>query len=107
MAPAVIALIAELTAHRETRAEVGRLLRAYRSRVVQEPGNLQFLPYTTVDDAGSFWVYEEYRDEEAFQAHIDSRHNREFNRAVGPLLRSGSSHLRILRPLPTEEAANG
>jgi len=83
---------------------VPRLLADYRDRVRQEPGNVAFTPGADRDDPTSFWVYEEYADAAAFQAHLESAHNEEFNRAVGPHLHGGTSRLRMLTPLPREDA---
>lgn len=103
----VVALIARLDAVPQAQLQVARLLASYRDQVVDEPGNVQFLPYAAAADPASFWVYEEYRDERAFRAHLESPHNQEFNKAVGPLLRWGAARLRILSPISTEEVPDG
>jgi autoinducer 2-degrading protein len=99
-----VVLIAELTSTVVGTTAVARLLADYRDRVRQEPGNVAFTPGADRDDPTSFWVYEEYADAAAFQAHLESAHNEEFNRAVGPHLHGGTSRLRMLTPLPREDA---
>lgn len=101
--PGPIALIAELTSTATGHSHVARLLAGYRDRVRQEPGNVVFSPGVEPGDPTCFWVYEEYADPDAFRAHLESAHNEEFNRAVGPYLQGGSSRLRMLTPLPRED----
>ena len=49
-----------------------------RSSVANEPGCLRFDVIQDANDANRFWLYEVYRDEAAFQAHLQSPHLRKF-----------------------------
>ena len=39
-----------------------------------EPGNLFYQAHRAVDDPQLFYLYEQYADEAAYQAHMDSEH---------------------------------
>jgi quinol monooxygenase YgiN len=40
----------------------------------EEPGNLFYQAQRSVDDPRLFYLYEQYADEAAYQAHMDSEH---------------------------------
>jgi quinol monooxygenase YgiN len=40
----------------------------------QEPGNLFYQAHRSPDDPRLFYLYEQYADEAAYQAHMDSEH---------------------------------
>ena len=65
--------------------------------VRQEPGNVEFVPYRREDDPARFFVYEIYRDEDAFQAHISADYGAVFNEKLGPLIVEPHSQLTWLR----------
>lgn len=68
-------------------ATVVRLLRANAEASRSEPGCLEFSVFQDADDARRILLYEEYTDEEAFQAHRLTPHFREIIEAqVVPLL---------------------
>ncbi len=78
---------------------VAALLRGYGQDVSAEPGNVRFDAHRLVDDRDSFFVYEEYADEDAFQAHLATAHCAEFNRAFAPHVVGGGSTLTWLTPV--------
>jgi len=45
-----------------------------RSSVANEPGCLRFDVIQDANDANRIWLYEVYKDEAAFQAHLQSPH---------------------------------
>ena len=45
-----------------------------RSSVANEPGCLRFDVIQDANDANRIWLYEAYKDEEAFQAHLQAPH---------------------------------
>jgi quinol monooxygenase YgiN len=92
-------VLATIVARTETADEVATMLRAYASVVRAEPGNLVFVPRRVIDDPRSFVVYEEYRDEEAFAAHLASPANTEFNERLESLVEGGGSTLSFLSAL--------
>ena len=49
-----------------------------RSSVANEPGCLRFDVIQDANDANRIWLYEVYKDEAAFQAHLQSPHLRTF-----------------------------
>jgi Uncharacterized conserved protein len=54
--------------------EVAHALRPHLLATRNEPGCLVFTANRSVDDPDSFVLYEQYKDEESFKAHVDSAH---------------------------------
>jgi quinol monooxygenase YgiN len=92
------ALYAEFTANPGAEARVAELVRDLTARVRAEPGNVIFNPHTLVDDPRRWFVYEEYRDADAFREHISADYGAEFNRALADLVEGGGSTLTFLTP---------
>jgi quinol monooxygenase YgiN len=90
-------LHATFTARPGQAEEVARLLRDFADVVRQEEGNVVFDATRLVDDTDRFFVYEVYRDEAAFQAHLAALAGRPFNAALGSLIVEPSSQLTFLR----------
>jgi len=40
----------------------------------EEPGNLYYQAHTSPEDPQLFWLYEQYEDEAAYHAHMDTEH---------------------------------
>ena len=40
----------------------------------REPGNIHYIPHRAVDNPRTFLIYEQYRDEAAFQEHGQTEH---------------------------------
>jgi quinol monooxygenase YgiN len=93
------ALYAEFTAIRGAEERVAELVRALTERVRAEPGNLAFTPHTLRDDPRRWFVYEVYRDEEAFREHLAADYGTTFNAALADLVEGGGSRLTFLSPL--------
>ncbi|MGC0334464.1 quinol monooxygenase YgiN [Streptomyces sp. SAI-170] len=93
-------LLAEFTAREGAEAEVARLLRDYAHQVRKEDGNLAFDAYTKEARPRAFWIFEVYRDEDAFQAHLNAPYGGPFNAALAPLIEEDASVLTFLHPLP-------
>jgi quinol monooxygenase YgiN len=74
-------------------------VRDLTARVRAEPGNLAFAPHTLKDDPRRWFVYEEYRDEDAFREHIAADYGATFNAALADLVDGGGSRLTFLAPL--------
>jgi quinol monooxygenase YgiN len=68
------ALVAKWTARPGEEAAVAASLAALTEATQAEPGNLVYQPHTQRDNPRVFMIYEQYIDEAAFQAHIDSEH---------------------------------
>ncbi|ALV37887.1 putative quinol monooxygenase [Streptomyces sp. CdTB01] len=89
-------LYAEFTAREGAEADVALLLRDYAEQVRQEEGNLAFDSYTRAGDPRAFWIFEVYRDEDAFQAHLKAPYGAPFNAALAPLIEEDASVLTFL-----------
>lgn len=94
-------LLAEFTAREGTEAEVARLIGDYARTVREEEGNLAFDVYTRAANPRAFWIFEVYRDEDAFQAHLNAPYGGPFNAALTPLIEEDASVLTFLDPLAT------
>ncbi|MGN6198898.1 putative quinol monooxygenase [Humibacter sp.] len=79
---------------------VASLVAGYRRSVTAEPGNVRFDAHRLTDDPDTFFVYEEYRDEAAFKAHLAAEHCTRFNEDFAPLVVGGASELTWLEPVP-------
>lgn len=90
------ALFAEFTAIRGAEQRVAELVRDLTDRVRAEPGNLAFNPHTLVDEPRRWFVYELYRDEAAFRAHLAAEYGTTFNAALTPLVEGGQSQVTFL-----------
>lgn len=92
-------LYAEFTAREGAAAEVARLLREYALKVRAEEGNLAFDVYTKSEAPRAFWIFEAYRDEEAFRTHLKAPYGGPFNTALTPLIEETASVLTHLDPV--------
>ena len=79
--------------------EVAVLLRDFADVVRAEEGNVVFDATRLVDDPDRFFVYEVFRDDAAFQAHIAAPAGVPFNEALHQLIVEPSSILTFLRRL--------
>ncbi|MFI5679849.1 putative quinol monooxygenase [Streptomyces cellulosae] len=94
-------LLAEFTAREGAEAEVARLIGDYALKVREEEGNITFDVYTRAANRRAFWIFEVYRDEDAFQAHLKAPYGGPFNAALVPLIEEDASVLTFLDPLTT------
>lgn len=62
----------------------------------QEPGNVIFDATQKADEPHSFFIYEEYVDEAAFQTHLTAPYGGPFNEALTELIVEPSSQLTFL-----------
>ncbi|MEU5891813.1 antibiotic biosynthesis monooxygenase family protein [Streptomyces sp. NPDC047461] len=92
-------LLAEFTAREGTQDEVSRLILEYAKKVRDEEGNLAFDVYTKAAAPRAFWIFEVYRDEDAFQAHLKAPYGGPFNAALVPLIEEDASVLTFLDPV--------
>ncbi|WP_369141893.1 putative quinol monooxygenase [Streptomyces sp. R44] len=89
-------LLAEFTAREGVQDEVARLIGDYALKVREEEGNLTFDVYTKAADPRAFWIFEVYRDEDAFQTHLRAPYGDPFNAALAPLIEEDASVLTFL-----------
>ncbi|MET7694351.1 antibiotic biosynthesis monooxygenase family protein [Streptomyces sp. NPDC005483] len=94
-------LFAEVTAREGAEDEVARLILDYAEKVSEEEGNLVFDVLTKEANPHAFWIYEVYRDEEAFQAHPKAPYGGPFNTVLArpPLIEEDASVLTFLVPV--------
>ena len=93
------ALYAEFTVLPGAEDRVAELLRDLTVQVRREPGNVVFDPYTRAEDPRQYFVYEVYRDDAAFDAHITADYGARFNAELVDLVEGGASRLTWLTPL--------
>ena len=98
-APGAVTLYARFTARAGHEQRVAELLRGLTLHVRQEPGNLRFDAYTQAARPAEFFVFEVYRDEAAFQAHLGADYGARFNAELADLIEEDASVLSWLRPL--------
>ncbi|WP_069768046.1 putative quinol monooxygenase [Streptomyces sp. LUP30] len=94
-------LLAEFTAREGAQDEVARLIGEYALKVREEEGNLVFDVYTKEAAPRAFWIFEVYRDEDAFKAHLNAPYGGPFNAELVPLIEEDASVLTFLNPLTT------
>ncbi|MFI6009594.1 putative quinol monooxygenase [Streptomyces sp. NPDC051243] len=92
-------LLAEFTAREGAQDEVARLIQDYARKVREEEGNLAFDVYTKASAPRAYWIFEVYRDEDAFRAHLNAPYGGPFNAALAPLIEEDASVLTFLDPL--------
>jgi quinol monooxygenase YgiN len=57
--------------------KVAEILASNAALSAQEPGCRMFIAHRAVDDPRTFLLYEQYDDEAAFKAHMETEHFRE------------------------------
>ena len=67
----------------EDRAEIQDALRALTAASRLEPGCVSYIPHSLEDDPDTVFIYEQYRDQSARDAHAASEHFQKY--AVGCL----------------------
>jgi len=92
-------LLAEFTAREGAEDEVARLIGDYALKVREEEGNLAFDVYNKEAAPRAFWIFEVYRDEDAFQAHLKAPYGGPFNAVLVPLIEEDASVLTFLDPV--------
>ena len=92
-----VTLVARFRAKNGQDLTVSRLITKYGEAVREEAGNIFFDIYTDREDSLAFVIIERYRDEAAFQAHLDGEKGKVFNQELGPLVEGSGSTLQFLR----------
>ena len=101
--PVPVALYAEFTVKSGSEDRVAEMMAELTASVRGESGNLVFDPHTRRENPNAYFVYEIYRDEEAFQAHIAADHSKVFNAELGGLIEEDGSQLSWLTPVTAIE----
>lgn len=94
------ALLAEFTVIPGAEARVAEMVTELAGRVRQEPGNLTFAVYVKSDNSRAYCIYEMYRDDEAFQAHLAAPYGGPFNAELADLIEEDGSVLTFLTEVP-------
>jgi len=92
-------LYAEFTVKPGGEVRVAEMMRDLTEHVRLEPGNLSFNPYTRMERPNEYFVFEIYRDDEAFRSHISADHSRRFNEELAPLIEGDASTVTWLQPV--------
>jgi quinol monooxygenase YgiN len=93
------ALLAEFTVKPGSEARVAEMVTELAGQVRDEPGNVAFEVYTKAEDPRAYWIYEVYRDEDAFQAHLAAPYGEPFNAELTDLIEEDGSVLTFLTRL--------
>jgi quinol monooxygenase YgiN len=67
-------LVARMTAREGEEERALELLEQLAAASQQEPGNVHYIPHRAADNPRTFLIYEQYRDEAAFQEHGQTEH---------------------------------
>lgn len=100
-----VRLYAAFTAKGGEADRVAGLLDYYAELVRSEPGNVLFEAGRTIGSPERFVVYEEYRDQAAFEQHLHHAAGRAFNAALKPLIVEPAATLTFVRGLTDAETA--
>jgi quinol monooxygenase YgiN len=93
-------LPAEFSARPGCEEYVAELVKDYFRQVREEPGNLAFEVYTEQQsDPLTYWIFEVYADEAAFQAHLAASYGALSNAELQQLINEKESVLTFLSPL--------
>jgi quinol monooxygenase YgiN len=74
----MIVLAVEWRAHEGSENEVAELFRKLEVESRQEPGCLMYIVHRHVADQRRFFIYEQYRDDAAVDAHRNSAHFKQY-----------------------------
>ena len=86
-------LYAEFTVISGNEARVREMMIEFSAQVRREPGNITFTPYVLQSDPARYFVYEVYRDDEAFAQHLRAEYGASFNAELALLVEDGASRL--------------
>lgn len=92
-------LYAEFTVKPGSEERVAEMMRELTGMVRQEPGNQLFLPYTRETNPREYFVFEVYRDGDAFQEHITAEYGAKFNAELADHIEENGSVLTWLQPV--------
>lgn len=93
-----VILYAEFTALPAAADEVDALIQEYATAVRAEPGNEAFEVYRRAEDSDRFVVFEIYRDQESFDAHLQAEAGDLFNTELTSRIVEPRSVLSFLTP---------
>lgn len=92
-------LYAEFTVKPGSEERVAEMMQELTELVRREPGNELFLPYTRASNSREYFVFEVYRDQDAFQEHITADYGARFNTELAQHIEQDGSVLTWLQPV--------
>ena len=92
----MVILIARFTAKPGFEEEVADMIAGLARDVRTEPGSIVFEPHREAENPRAFVVFEKYRDEEAFQAHMSMPYGAVFNARLREVIEEPESQLTFL-----------
>lgn len=81
-----VSVVAKITAQPGKRADVVAGMATMMDHVESEEGTLKYILLEDATDADVLWMYEEYRDQAALEAHGGSDVMKALGGAIGPFL---------------------
>ena len=79
----MISFLVRLKFAPEDRSDIAESLRLLTAASRQEPGCVTYVPHHLEDDPDTVLIYEQYRDQQALEAHRETEHFKKY--AVGGL----------------------
>lgn len=79
----MVSFFIRLKFNSEDRADMAEVARLLANESRREPGCVSFIPHQAQDDPDTLVIYEQYRDENAVNAHRESPHFKKY--VVGEL----------------------
>jgi quinol monooxygenase YgiN len=79
----MISFTVRMTFSPEDRSEIAEILRALTPASREEPGCVTYIPHAVYGDPDTVVIYEQYKDQEALEAHQQTAHFKRY--AVGGL----------------------
>lgn len=95
---APVFLHAQFTSVPGEEERVAELIREYGEKVALEDGQELFEVYRESAHPATFFVWERYRHQAAFQGHISTEYGQAFNTALTPLIEGSGSTVTFLTP---------
>jgi quinol monooxygenase YgiN len=67
-------LVARMTAREGEEDRAAELIAQLTEATTAEPGNVHYIPHRDAENPRAFMLYEQYRDQPAFEAHAQTEH---------------------------------
>ena len=93
-----VSIVAKLTAQDGKRADIIEGMAPMMEHVESEEGTLKYILLEDASDENVIWLYEEYTDQAAFEAHGSSDTMKALGAAIGPFM-GGAPELIFCKPV--------
>lgn len=94
----IVSVIAKVTAQPGKRADVVAGMAPMMEHVESEPGTVTYILLEDAADGDVLWLYEQYTDQSAFDAHAGSDTMKALGASIGPFM-AGRPELFFCRPV--------